>query len=385
MSCEQYPGLSADLREFTTFWTFRLKMRDPIETVKPAVRQIKAYSLHPHQAQIKINQNENPFDMPEEIKEEVAQKLARRPWSRYPDFVPSELLEQLAEFAGWIPEGTLAGNGSNELIQAVLAVLVGPGVKVVVSEPTFTLYRQIVTIFGGEVISVSLGNDLSYDVAALGKAISGLTGGVLILCSPNNPTGCRIQDEDLIVLANGFDGIVIVDEAYHEFARHTTVPLLGQLPNLIVLRTFSKAMAMAGLRVGYMLASPELTREVHKATLPYNLNFVSSTVAQVACRRYDTLLKPLVDRLITERDRLLLAVARINGLRPVPSHANFFVVKTALEPGKLFEKLLDRDILVRDVSHYPMLGEYLRLSVGKPDENDAVIRALEQIMDQARS
>src|SRR6516225_10105071 len=116
-------------------------MRDPIQTVKPGVRAIRAYSLHPYRANIKINQNENPFDMPQEIKDEVARRLADRPWSRYPDFMASELLEQLAAFAGWIAEGTLAGNGSNELIQAVLAVLVGPGVKVVLSEPTFTLYR----------------------------------------------------------------------------------------------------------------------------------------------------------------------------------------------------------------------------------------------------
>ena len=138
------------------------------------------------------------------------------------------------------------------------------------------------------------------------------------------------EDEDLVELARGFEGIVIVDEAYHEFSRHSVVPLLKVLPNLIVLRTFSKAMAMAGLRVGYLLASPELTREVHKATLPYNLNFVSSTVARVACERYDTLLKPLVDRLIDERDRILPKIRHIAGLDPVDSHANFFLVRTAL-------------------------------------------------------
>ena len=355
-------------------------MRDPLQTIKPAVRAIKAYSLHPHRAAIKINQNENPFDMPQEIKDEVARRLATRPWSRYPDFVPSDLLDQLAAFAGWIPEGTLAGNGSNELIQAVLAVLVGPGVNVVISEPTFTLYRQIVMIFGGEVTPVPLTSRLEFDIPALTAVTRDLRAEVLILCSPNNPTGCRIEDEDLIELARGFEGIVIVDEAYHEFSRHSVVPLLKALPNLIVLRTFSKAMAMAGLRVGYMLASPELAREVHKATLPYNLNFVSSTVAAVACERYDTILKPLVVRLIDERDLLLTRIRQIPGLDPVPSHANFFLVKSALDPQELFEELLDRDILVRDVSHYPMLGRYLRLSVGKPEENEAVVSALRDIM-----
>src|SRR5262249_24264493 len=337
-------------------------MRDPIETVKPTVPAISAYSVLPHRASIKINQNENPFDMPDEIKTEVARRLASRPWSRYPDFVASDLLEQLAAFAGWIPEGTLAGNGSNEMIQAALAVLVGPGVKVVITEPTFTLYRQIATIFGAEVISVPLTGRLSFDIPALIEIASRLHTGVLILCSPNNPTGCRIEDQDLIKLANAFDGIVIVDEAYHEFSGNSVVKLLKELPNLIVLRTFSKAMAMAGLRVGYLFASPALAREVHKATLPYNLNFVSSTVARVACERYETNLRPLVQEIIAERERLMASISQISGLDPVPSHANFFLVKSALKPQKLFEELLDRDILVRNVSHYPMLGDCLRLS-----------------------
>src|ERR1051325_7252363 len=119
-------------------------MTDTLEKIKPAVRAITAYTLAPFRAAIKINQNENPFDMPAEIKREVERRLAERAWSRYPDFVPSALLEALAAFAGWKPEGTLAGNGSNELIQATLMVTEGRGTRVVLPEPTFTLYRQII-------------------------------------------------------------------------------------------------------------------------------------------------------------------------------------------------------------------------------------------------
>src|SRR5215471_9618331 len=355
-------------------------MGDPLNKIKPAVRAITAYSLRPYRASIKINQNENPFDMPEEIKREVERRLTHRPWSRYPDFVPAELLERLAAFAGWKPEGTLAGNGSNELIQAVLMVTVGPGARVLIPEPTFTLYRQVVGVLGGKAIGVPLTRELGFDVDAITERARREAPDVVVLCSPNNPTGCRIAEADLIRVARSFDGLVVVDEAYHEFSGHSVVPLLAELPNLIVLRTFSKAMAMAGLRVGYMLSSRDLVREVHKATLPYNLNFVSSTVAAVACERYDTILKPLVVRLIDERDLLLTRIRQIPGLDPVPSHANFFLVKTALDPQELFEELLDRDILVRDVSHYPMLGRYLRLSVGKPEENETVVSSLRDIM-----
>ena len=176
---------------------------------------------------------------------------------------------------------------------------------------------------------------------------------------------------------------MIVDEAYHEFSNRTVVPLLDQLPNLIVLRTFSKAMAMAGLRVGYLLSSPELVREVHKATLPYSLNFISATAAQVACEKYE-LLKPHIEKIVAERERLLNAMRAIPGFDPVPSTANFMIAKTAIRPQALFEEMLARDILIRDVSKYPMLSEYFRVSVGLPEENDRLIEALKEVTKQVK-
>jgi histidinol-phosphate/aromatic aminotransferase/cobyric acid decarboxylase-like protein len=183
-------------------------------------------------------------------------------------------------------------------------------------------------------------------------------------------------------LARDFDGLVLLDEAYHEFSGHSAVPLLAELPNLIVLRTFSKAMAMAGLRVGYLLTSAELRREIHKATLPYNLNFFSATAAEVACERYD-LLKPRIDLIISERERLLDALRAVKGIKSVPSSANFMIAKTAVPPQTLFKELLARDILVRDVSRYPMLANYFRLSVGSPEENDRVVGALKEVIERA--
>ncbi|HXG64817.1 MAG TPA: histidinol dehydrogenase [Blastocatellia bacterium] len=351
-----------------------------LKKIKPAVRAIRAYTLKPHRATVKINQNENPFDMPDEIKQEVSRRLAGRPWARYPTFDPTHLLERLAAFAGWKPEGTLAGNGSNELIQATLMVTVGQGSRVVIPEPTFTLYRQIITVLGGEVLSVPLTADFQFDVEAIrDRAINGRAD-VVIICSPNNPTGCRIEEKDLLRLARDFDGIVVVDEAYHEFSGKTVVPLLAEVENLIVLRTFSKAMAMAGLRVGYLLARPEIAREVHKATLPYNLNFFSATAAEVACEKYD-LLRPQIEKIISERERLFVELARVRSIETVRSAANFFLMKSPIGPAKLFQELLARDILVRDVSGYPMLAEYVRASVGSPEENDRLIAALKEIME----
>jgi histidinol dehydrogenase len=364
-------------REDRGISNLRSEISNPSLKIKPAVRALTAYTLAPYRATIKLNQNESPFDMPGEIKQEVERRLAARAWSRYPDFVTASLLERLARFSNWKPEGTLAGNGSNELIQATLMVTVGPGTRVLIPEPTFTLYRQIVTVLGGEVISVPLTPALQFDAGAIRDQAT--RADVIIICSPNNPTGCRIGEEEISEIARDFKGIIVVDEAYHEFSGRTLVPLLAELPNLIVLRTFSKAMAMAGLRVGYLLSSPELAREVHKATLPYNLNFFSATAAEVACERYE-LLRPQIEKIISERERLFAEMSSMAGVEPVASHANFLVARTRVNPQKLFEQMLARDILIRDVSRYPMLKDYFRASVGSIEENDRLIGALKDII-----
>jgi len=354
-------------------------MGNSLDTIKSQVRALQAYTLSPHRASVKINQNENPWDAPARIKEETLRRLQARKWSRYPDFVPASLQARLAEFSGWRPDGIIAGNGSNELIQALLMVTVGQGKRVLISEPTFALYRQISAVLGGEVLSIPLTTELHYHVGALRPTVADLKPDVTIVCSPNNPTGCVMGDDDLRVLLKSTSGLLVVDEAYHEFAGHSVVPLLREHENLVVLRTFSKAMAMAALRVGYLLAAPQLAREVGKAVLPYNLNGISQTAAEVAIEMYEDELRPLVRRIVAERERLYEELSGIEGLMPVRSQANFMVVRSAMEPKRVFAELLKRDILIRDVSGYPMLADYFRVSVGLPEENDALAKALREI------
>lgn len=354
-------------------------MLAPLDKIKPRVRELRAYTLTPERATVKLNQNENPWDAPERIKEESLRRLSERAWSRYPDFVPASLHERLAAFAGWQADGIIAGNGSNELIQALLMVAIGEGKRVLICEPTFALYRQVATILGGEVLSVPLDARLQFDIAVLREAFETKRPDVTIICSPNNPTGCKISDLDLAALLEVAPGLVAVDEAYFEFSAHTVVPLLRQYQNLVVFRTFSKAMGLAALRVGYLLAAPPLAREIGKAVLPYNLNAVSQTIAEVAVELYDAELRPLVARIISERGRLFTGLEEIEGLAPVESEANFMVVHSRLKPRRVFEELLERDILIRDVSGYPMLQNYFRVSVGTPRENDLLLTALREI------
>ena len=185
--------------------------------------------------------------------------------------------------------------------------------------------------------------------------------------------------QDLVELLRTATGLVVVDEAYFEFADETVVSLLKRHDNLIVLRTFSKALALAALRVGYLLTTPNLAREISKALLPYNLNFFSKTAAEVALEMYDSKLKPLVKLILAERDRVFSELTRISGLEPVSSRANFIVVRSSVEPRRVFDALLQRGILIRDVSAYPMLQDYFRIGIGTPEENNLLLGALRKI------
>lgn len=364
---------------------------DPLRHVKPAVRGIAAYTLALREAPVKINQNENPWDLEEGVKRRVIEAALRRPWSRYPDFDPKELLEALARFSGWREDGVLAGNGSNELIEALLLVTVGAGTRVVIPAPTFTLYALMTTILGGAPVRVPLrpaGADpaagLAYDVDAISSARRESGATVTIVCSPNNPTGNALALADVERLCDESDSLVVVDEAYHEFSGETAVPLLARHPNLVVLRTFSKAMALAGLRVGYLLASPDLVREINKARLPYNLNFFSQAAAIAALDEREAL-EATVARLVRERERLLAALGDMPGVRAWPSRANFFIVELVegIDPKAVFASMLRRGVLVRDVTSYPMLGRCLRVSVGREEENDAFLHALGTALGEA--
>jgi histidinol-phosphate aminotransferase len=255
---------------------------------------------------------------------------------------------------------------------------------VVIPEPTFTLYALLTTVLGGEAVRVPLTPDLQYDADAIARARRRVGAALTIVCSPNNPTGGVLATADVRRLCEEEGGLVVIDEAYHEFAGESVVPLLASHPNLVVLRTFSKAMGLAGLRVGYLLASPELVREINKGRLPYNLNFFSQMAALAALDGYAEL-ENRVRRLADERDRMLALLEDLPGVRAHPSRANFFLIELEeADPKAVFEALYRRGVLVRDVTAYPMLSRCLRISVGSPEENDAFLHALGSALGEAR-
>jgi histidinol-phosphate aminotransferase len=354
--------------------------------VKPSVRAMGAYTLRPYEPRIKLNQNESPYDVPDALKRRIAERLEGRPWNRYPPFVASSFISAVSEATGWPEEGVLVANGSNELIQAILAVVVGPGASVVIPEPTFTLYRLMTDVNGGAVVSVALTpGELRFDVDAIIAAASETDAVVIVLCSPNNPTGCSLSRREIERIYDETNGLILLDQAYVEFGGYDAIPLLEGRPRMVVLRTFSKAMAMAGLRAGYLLAHPALAAEVHKAKLPYNINFFSE-VAAAEVLRGRALLAPGVAAIREERDRLLRELADIPGIRVYHSDANFVLFRVtapAVTHTRVFDRLLEEHgILVRDVSKYPMLERCLRVNAGTPHETGAFLGALSTLMSE---
>ncbi|HLL83271.1 MAG TPA: aminotransferase class I/II-fold pyridoxal phosphate-dependent enzyme, partial [Longimicrobium sp.] len=210
---------------------------DVLARVKPSVRAMGAYTLRPVEPRIKLNQNENPWDVPDELKARIAALLADRPWNRYPPFVASNFIAAVHEATGWPQDGILVANGSNELIQSVLAVVVGPGTSVVIPEPTFTLYRLMTEVNAGTVVSVPLDAELRFDVDALVRAARESDAAVVVLCTPNNPTGAALTADEIRRVHDETEALVLVDQAYVEFGGDDAIPLLAEHPRLVILRT----------------------------------------------------------------------------------------------------------------------------------------------------
>ena len=352
--------------------------RSPSDAIKPEVRRLSAYTLKHVEADVKLDQNENPYELPQELKEEIVRRVLARPWGRYPEFVPTAITRALAKFTGWNEDGILIGNGSNELIMAGLSVILGTGKKIVIPQPTFTLYKLFSSVFQSNAVMVPLNPDFSFDVDAMVEASKDAA--VTVICSPNNPTGALMETGALRRILDATNGLVFLDEAYHEFSGQTVLKLLPAYPNLVVLRTFSKAMSMAGLRFGYMMAHPEVAREIHKAKLPYNVNIFTLTAAELVLERPGLLLDS-VQTLVAERQRLIAEVRRRPGVEAFDSCANFFLMRTPRDARKLFEAIYSHGVLVRDVSSYPMLERVLRVTAGKPEENDRFLSALDKSLE----
>lgn len=326
---------------------------------RAAIAAMTAYTLELRDAEIKLNQNEGPDDLPRAFKEELFRRVASRSWNRYPDFELTELRTALARANGLEGDQILVGNGSNELLAATVATFVGPGTRVVIPRPAFALYEKLVAIAGGTVIPVHV--DPSTGLLPLEAMVNSATpDSVIIVCSPNNPTGGVLPYDGVdALLATG--ATVLLDRAYGEFFERQ-----GYVHDrLVCFSTFSKAWGLAGLRVGWLTSSAETCREIRKVKLPYSLNIVSEAAAILALEN-PWLRDRNVERVRKERARVMAAL----GDAAFPSQANFILFRARPE---LFDDLLARGILVR------AYAGFLRVSIGLPEENSAFIAAMKEL------
>jgi histidinol-phosphate aminotransferase len=336
--------------------------------IKPEVVKLKGYHLAKREFVIKLDQNENAYSFPDSLKEKFWQRVRNLDWSRYPDFQMEGITGRIAEYVHQPPENTLVGNGSNSLIQALLVVTLSPGDRLLVPEPTFTLYELTGKMLGAEVVTFRLHpEDFSLPLKEMLEACRAPRAKVLVVCTPNNPTGNCVPLEQLRALLDAFPGLVVIDEAYQEFSGQDAAPLLREYENLVILRTFSKALSLAGMRVGYMISQPEICAEVKKARLPYSVNLFSEAAVTVALEERH-MLKKTVDEILEQRKELWPALHAFKSLRVYPSDTNFFLVRATNGPA-LFHHLLQDGILVRDVGGYPGLENCLRISIGTREQN----------------
>ncbi len=340
---------------------------------RPEIESLSAYRLR-REAAVKLNQNESPQDWPPNLKAEVLARVAERAWNRYPSVDSEELRRALARYCDVDASMVAVTNGSNEAILGLVETYAGGGV-VVFPNPGYSMARPLAIVGGASVEAVLLRPDFALDVAAILRAIERVERSLIFLASPNNPTGNRFPRSDIEAILEVAKGVVIVDEAYVSFAPGSWVSELSRYPHLAILRTASKAFALAGARVGWIVANAPIIAGVRKALPPYNLNVFAQEAALAALARPE-LVSERIQGIVRERTRLGNALAAMGGVTSYPSETNFILFRTELTAPVVFERLLARGVLVRDVSTTPLLERCLRVTVGTPDENTQFLDAL---------
>ena len=330
---------------------------------------------------VRLNTNESPFGPPEAWVDELADALGDVAWNRYPDRQATALREALAEHHGTTPDRIFAANGSNEVLQSILLAYGGPGRTAVTFEPTYAMHSQIAKVTGTAVLQAERADDFTLDPAEVDRVLA--TGpAVVFLCSPDNPTANVTPPDqvlDLVERSIAAGALVVVDEAYGQFAPSTALDLIDDDRPLLVTRTFSKTWAMAAGRLGYGIGPAWVVAELEKVVLPYHLDAVTQLAGRLALGHVDAM-HARVEQIVAERERLVQGLADLP-VHQWPSGANFILFRPDGRHGdEVWQALVDRGVLVRNCSSWPRLDDCLRVTVGTPEENDRFLVALKETL-----
>jgi histidinol-phosphate aminotransferase len=348
----------------------------PDRLVRPEILALKAYHVAEADGMVKLDAMENPYTLPPAMQRELAGVLARVELNRYPEPTGRKLREVLARKMA-VPPGIelLLGNGSDDLIQIVSLALARPGAVMMYPAPTFVMYGMNATFTGMNAVPVPLRDDFSFDPDAFIGRMQAEKPALVFIAYPNNPTGVLYPEADVEKVIRAAPGLVVIDEAYHVFARKTFMPRLAEFANLAVVRTVSK-LGLAGIRLGYLAARPEWVREFNKVRQAYNVNVLTQAAALFVLERLDVL-EEQAARIRADRAALRQALSALPGTTVFPSEANFFLVRVP-DAERTYEALRRQNVLVRNV--HPGVPQCLRINVGTPDENRILVAALREAL-----
>lgn len=328
---------------------------------------------------IRLNTNEAPVGPPDAFVAEYAAAVGAIAWNRYPDRSATELRRAIASLHGVSPDMVFAANGSNEVLQTLLLTYAGPSRTVMTFEPTYQLHGHIARITGAAVVEGERRDDFSIDEEHMELLIAEHQPHVTFLCSPNNPTGTVDPPSTVKAALAHAPGLVVVDEAYGQFAPWSALDSIEEETPLAVVRTFSKTWSMAAARLGYLIGPRWLVAELDKVILPYHLD-TAKQIAGVLAVHFRADMDQRVRDLIAERERLNRALTRLD-VDVFDSGANFILFRPRAMSGRaVWQGLLDRRVLIRDCSGWPRLSNCLRVTIGTKEENDVFLERLVEVM-----
>lgn len=340
--------------------------------LKKSVLELPAYEV-PQKALVKLNQNESPCDIPEEYKNEIMERMKKYAWNRYPAGNNIALKKALSHYTDCPYGNIIVGNGSNELIFTVMLAVCDKGDNITLITPGFAIYSYCARIMNLRITEVPLNQDFSFDAQALYKQARKTK--LICFASPNNPTGTTIEISAIEEIVKLNQCIVVVDEAYFEFHRVSAQRLVEKYKNILILRTFSKAFSFAGLRLGYLIGHKDVVGQIEKAKLPFSVGIFQQVAGEFMLSQKKFVLN-MVNKVIKEREKVMAELELIPGIEPIPSRANFilFTLKRH-NANEIFQILYKKGILLRKFSH-PSLDNKLRVTIGKPEENQLFLKSL---------
>lgn len=351
----------------------------PQDLVRPEVMALSAYHVPPAVGMIKLDAMENPYHLPESLRDVVSEVAHGVSLNRYPDASATKLKTALRTSMG-LPEscGVVLGNGSDELIQIIAMALAKPGATILSIEPAFVMYRVIATFCGLRYVGVPLREDFSLDFGALLAAVEREKPAIIFIAYPNNPTGNLFAVEDIDAILKTAPGLVVIDEAYTPFAGKSFMSRLAEFPNLIVMRTLSK-LGLAALRLGYMVGDKVWMDEFEKLRLPYNINSLTQAIATRVLESGEAL-QAQAEIIVAERARVFHELSGMKDVKVFRSQANFLLLRVP-DAQLVFNGLKSRQILVKSLhGAHPMLENCIRVTIGTPAENDAFLNVLSELL-----